>query len=82
MFWKTSSKLKNNFKEYQQGSLEDYIPVFKIKNNIISETTSSLISNVPLQFPSKTMHFKKEKWVGGKFSKLRLTELSFGNALG
>ena len=79
MFWKTSSKLKNNFKEYQQGSLEDYIPVFKIKNNIISETTSSLISNVPLQFPSKTMHFK---WVGGKFSKLRLTELSSGNALG
>ena len=34
MFWKTSSKLKNNFKEYQQGSIEDYIPVFKIKNNI------------------------------------------------
>ena len=32
--------------------------------------------------PSKTMHFKKVKRVGGKFSKQRLTGLAAGNALG
>ena len=32
--------------------------------------------------PSKTMHFKDEKCVGGKFSKQRLTGLAAGNALG
>ena len=32
--------------------------------------------------PSKTMHFKDEKYVGGKFSKQRLTGLAAGNALG
>ena len=32
--------------------------------------------------PSKTMHFKNEKQVGGKFSKQRLTGLAAGNALG
>ena len=30
----------------------------------------------------KIMHFKKEKCVGGKFSKRRLTRLAAGNALG
>ena len=32
--------------------------------------------------PTKTMHFEKEKCVGGKFSKQRLTGLAAGNALG
>ena len=31
---------------------------------------------------SKTMYFKKEKCVGGKFSKQRLTGLAAGNAAG
>ena len=32
--------------------------------------------------PNKTMHLKNEKCVGGKFSKVRLTGLAAGNALG
>ena len=32
--------------------------------------------------PNKTIHFKKEKCLGGKFSKQRLTALAAGNALG